>query len=277
MRPLPLIAAAVTALAFAGAAHSAVTLPSSGFLVFKDMRSTAVVEVRSDATGAVVYTTPSTTDDSHASNACTDPSFTFAGPRWRRFEEYEVNIASTPNYLRRTATLADFVASHEAWETPFTTDCSRPRKRAKYEADFGGLTRRNASLVASLQADGVNAVAFQSLAGTVCDGAAACVVLSFERNRILEADLALEQDLTRYGFQDFWTTGDTTEFDATGGSWAVSDVATHEFGHFAGLGHVEESPALTMYPFIHDGAQTLGLGDMRGLLVLYGGGRDDDD
>ena len=47
------------------------------------------------------------------------------------------------------------------------------------------------------------------------------------------------------------------------------DVATHEFGHFAGLGHANGSPALTMFPHVHDGGQTLGLGDMLGILNLY--------
>jgi hypothetical protein len=269
MRPKLLIAAAVTALTFAGTAHSAASLPEAGFLVFKEMRYSSVTEVRSQGTGAVVFATPAATEAADPTDPCADPAFAFAGPRWRRFEEYEVNLASTPSYLRRAATLVDLVAAHEAWEKPFVTDCPQPRGKSSYAAEFGGLTRRHASLVANLTADGVNAVAFQSLAGTVCDGAAACVVLSFDRNRVLEADMALEEDLTRYGFQDFWTTGDTTEFDEFGGSWAVIDTATHEFGHFAGLGHVDESPALTMYPFVHDGAQTLGFGDMLGMLARY--------
>jgi hypothetical protein len=269
MRPKPLIVAAVTALAFAGTAHSAASLPESGFLVFKEMRFGSVTEVRSDGTGAVVFTTPAATEPVDPTNPCADPSYVFAGPRWKWFEEYEVNLASTPSYLRRVPTLVDLVAAHEAWETPFVTECPLPRGKSRYEAEFGGLTRRNASLVAELAVDGVNAVAFQSLAGTVCDRAAACVVLAFERNKILEADLALEQDLTRYGFQDFWTTDDTTEFDERGGRWAIIDTATHEFGHFAGLGHVDESPTLTMFPFVHDGAQTLGLGDMLGMLDRY--------
>jgi matrixin len=269
MRPKLLIVAAVTALTFAGTAQAAPPLPESGFVVFKEMRYASVTEVRAQGTGAVVSTTPATPEAADPTNPCADPSFVFAGPRWKRSEAYEVNLASTPGYLRRFATLIDLVRAHEAWETPFVTDCPRPRGKSKYEAEFGGLTRRNASLVAELALDGVNAVAFQSLAGTVCDGAAACVVLAFERNRILEADLALEEDLTRYGFQDFWTTGDTTEFDELGGRWAIIDTATHEFGHFAGLGHVDESPTLTMYPFVHDGAQTLGLGDMLGVIELY--------
>jgi hypothetical protein len=269
MRPKPLIVAAVTALAFAGTAHSAASLPKSGFLVFKEMRSTSVTEVRARGTGAVVSTTPVTAIAAAPTDPCADASFAFVGPRWNGFEAYQVNLASTPRYLRRDPTLVDLRAAHEAWETPFVTDCPRPPGTSDYEAEFGGLTRRNASLVASLAADGVNVVAFQSLAGTVCDGAAACVVVAFERTRILEADLAFEEDLTRYGFQDFWTTGDTTEIDELGASVAIIDTATHEFGHWAGLGHVDESPTLTMYPFIHDGAQTLGRGDMLGMLTRY--------
>jgi hypothetical protein len=49
----------------------------------------------------------------------------------------------------------------------------------------------------------------------------------------------------------------------------VIDVATHEWGHFAGLGHARKSPSLTMYPGIRDGMQTLGLGDMKGLRARY--------
>ena len=88
-----------------------------------------------------------------------------------------------------------------------------------------------------LESDGRNTIAWESLAGTVCDGGVACVVIDYEDGTILEADLAFEEDMTRYGFQDFWTTDKTTWFDDVGGRLAISDVGTHEFGHFAGLDH----------------------------------------
>ena len=47
------------------------------------------------------------------------------------------------------------------------------------------------------------------------------------------------------------------------------DVVTHEWGHFALLGHVNGSPELTMFPSVHDGMQTLGRGDMKGVVGLY--------
>lgn len=89
------------------------------------------------------------------------------------------------------------------------------------------------------------------------------------QGRIFQADLGFERDLTRYGFQDFWTTNRTTFTTPTGGEFAISDVGTHEFGHFLGLDHVLDSPQLTMFPLIHNGDDTLGLGDMLGAFLLY--------
>ena len=267
MRPLILISLAVAALAASPAALGGV--PESGLLIYKESRLQSVVEIRLKGSGKVVYSAKKLPAPTGSSNPCADPAHAFSGPRWKTFEPFVVNTASTPSHVSASATLADLRASAEAWEAPFTTDCLRPKGKSAYEAHYGGTTARVASLAASLGADGVNAVAFQSLAGTVCDGATACVVIDYEKRVIREIDMALERDLTRYGFQDFWTTDDATWWNETGGRWAVVDVATHEFGHFAGLGHVDESPSLTMFPFVHDGAQTLGLGDMLGVLELY--------
>jgi Matrixin len=268
MRPITFISAAVVAT-FAAGGSALAAIPANGYLVFKESRVMSVTEVRSLGTGRVVASSPSSHGRDVGGDACEDPSYVFAGPRWKDFEEYKVNAASTPSYLNAAETVADVLASHDAWESPFVTDCRRPKGKSDYQATFGGVTSRTASLVGELTSDGKNVVSFQSLAGTICDGATACVVLSFRKKTILEADMALERDLTRYGFLDFWTTDDRTWFDDVGGRWAVSDVATHEFGHFAGLDHVNESPALTMYPFVHDGAQTLGLGDMLGMNARY--------
>jgi Matrixin len=267
MRPISLTtAAAVAALMWCG---SALAIPEDGYVVFKESRHVSVTEVRALGTGQVVSSSPSTHDQEVGGDACEDPSYEFIGPRWKDFEDYEININSTPSHISKAKTLVDLIAAHKAWESPFVTDCRRPRGKTDYEAEFDGLTNRTASLATDLGADGRNVVAFQSLEGTICDGATACVVLSFRKKKILEADMALERDLTRYGFLDFWTTDDRTWFDDVGGRWAVSDVATHEFGHFAGLEHVHDSPELTMYPFVHDGAQTLGLGDMLGINARY--------
>lgn len=267
MRPLTLVTVAVTALACAGSASA--SLPDSGYIVFKESRLGSVTEIRAPGTGQLVYSGTSLSGKSVGADACADRSYVLSVAKWKAFEPYHVNIASTPSHIGRRATLADLRAAHEAWEAPFVTDCPVPKGATEYVADYAGATMNVASLAADLSVDGENTVAFQSLAGTVCDGATACVVLRYQKKTIIEADLALEEDLTRYGYKDYWTTDDGTWWNDAGGRWSVSDVATHEFGHFAGLDHVDGSPALTMYPFIHDGAQTLGLGDMLGILARY--------
>lgn len=242
--------------------------PESGFMVFKDLRASAVTEIRDAATGRVVQTVRAQRAKPDKGSACGDPrNKSYA--RWRTAPTYLIDLVNVPGYLAPAVARSELVRAQEAWEGAFTTDCKVPHGKSVYNANDGGNTDRLPTLVSDLVGDGVNSVGFVSLAGTVCDGALACVVADFDHGRINEADLALERDLTRYGFQDFWTTERTTWTDAFGGEFALSDVGTHEFGHFAGLDHVEKSPELTMYPFIHDGDDTLGLGDMKGILAQY--------
>lgn len=65
--------------------------------------------------------------------------------------------------------------------------------------------------------------------------------------------------------------------DGSSGNFDVENVASHEFGHVAGLGH-DNSPksgCLTMYRFAGLGEiqkRTLGLGDKLGMDVLYSTG-----
>ena len=269
MRPLVFLCALVASLSAAGGALAAGPGPDAGFVVFKDLRSYSVTEIRDKATGRVVASATSFGEKDAPGTACGDSRHTMIGAYWHSFKPYFVNAGSTPSHVSRDEAVADLNAAHQAWESPFTTDCEGSPGSSAYRALYGGTTKRQASLAASLASDGTNAVAFQSLAGTICDGAIACVVIDYKGSKINEADLALERDLTRYGYQDFWTTDDATWMDSVGGRFAVSDVATHEWGHFAGLDHVEKSPALTMFPFIHDGSQTLGLGDMKGMLARY--------
>ena len=275
MRPLTALAVAVAAFAWSGSALAGP--PASGFLVFKESRAGAVTELRADGSGRLLAREAAHAKakggKKHQAEDCRDASNAPFGATWPTMRpRYLVNSASTPAGLDRQKTLEQIRRSHDAWRFPFVTDCKRPKPstpQKSYRPVYGGETTRLASLVAWLERDGVNTVAFQSLEGTVCDGASACVIVWFDGGDILEADLAFEPDLTRYGLADFWTNDERTWWDDLGGEWAIMDVATHEFGHFAGLDHVWESPALTMFPFVHDGAQTLGLGDMLGMHAMY--------
>jgi hypothetical protein len=258
-------AALVFAALTAGPAAAAST---SGFFVFKDMRSSAVAEYH-DATGRLVWREISVGEKGDPGTACGDSRHVLAGARWGSFPAYFVNVATLPEGLDAGEALSDLRAAHSAWEDPWTTDCSNVPGPSPYLAFYGGPTLAPASLAVG-ELDGVNAVQFRSLEGTLCfhPGVVACVVAWSESGRFVEADMALASDLDRIG--DFrWTTGDTTSTSGNTGEFAVSDVATHEWGHFAGLGHAKSSPSLTMYPAIRDGMQTLGLGDMKGLRARY--------
>jgi hypothetical protein len=272
LRLLSLVCGFVLALA---AVDSAMAAPKSnphpsGFYVFKDLRSSGVTEFRDSWTGRIASRDVEPAEGDSGS-ACSDAHHKLTGARWKTFEPFLVNTGSVPAYLRASAALADLRAAHSAWENPFVTDCPTVPGTSSYDAVFGGATPAGPSL-ARLEFDGVNAVAFGRLDDTVCAGAGvvACVVAFSKSGTFTEADMIIESDLaTQLGGAFRWTTGDTTSADASGGELALIDVATHEFGHWAGLGHVNNSPELTMFPAVRDGMQTLGLGDMKGLLAAY--------
>ena len=263
---VPLIAALGLALAAGSGAAPGGGL-TDGFVVYKDMGSHAVTEVRDKATGKVVASELESALGGAKSNECTDSRHTFAGARWKAFEPYYLNLGSRPEYLDAAAVGAEITAAHLAWQSPFVTDCVGVDRSSPYQASHERDTPNRASLV-GLVRDGQNVVEFRRLAGTMCEGALACTILDVEKGAIIEADIVIEKDLAGAGFPELWTTSDATEYGA-GGQIALADVATHEFGHFAGLGHAKNSPGLTMFPAVHDGMQTLGLGDMKGLAARY--------
>jgi hypothetical protein len=262
---------AIAAGVMAGTALAGKKAPRSGFYVFKDARMGASIEFR-NRRGKLIWRDNAldgggaTTDD-----ACTDSRHTLIGARWELWPTYRVNTGSVPAEIDPGAARTDIDAGQNAWESPFVTDCSFVPGMTDYQAFDGGTTTAGPSLALDITFDGLNTVAFVPLSQTICagPGMVACTVAWSERGRFVEADMAIEPDLTVLGGDFHWTTGDTTSVAGGAGQLALIDVATHEFGHFAGLGHVKNSPELTMFPAVRDGWQTLGLGDMKGLLARY--------
>ena len=79
------------------------------------------------------------------------------------------------------------------------------------------------------------------------------------------------------GFVVTFDTDETWSVTGASGLPDVENVGAHEFGHMAGLNHVNgpKDGCLTMYRFASDGEtqkQTLGLGDKLGLDALYSTG-----
>jgi hypothetical protein len=273
---------ALVAAVVAGAAqaHPQATAndSESAIVVVKDLaRGPAQVEVRERRTGRIIRREAAVGERWDRKAACIDPRFRLIRARWRSTPGLFVNVASlegipgsASSFLSSGEVLADVLGGMRAWSNPFVTDCRGLPIRSGFSTSLSGPTTRTASLADGVTEDGVNVVEFRSLEGTVCDGAVACTLISYDRGRIFEADMLFEKSLKRLsGLEDYWTTGDTTAIEPSSAQFAVVDTATHEFGHFAGLDHVNRSPDLTMFPFIHDGMQTLGLGDMAGIRALY--------
>ena len=77
------------------------------------------------------------------------------------------------------------------------------------------------------------------------------------------------------GFSIFLDNSETWSTSGAPNAIDVANVATHEFGHAVGLGHVNapRDGCLTMFKFTTDGEiqkRTPGLGDKLGMAVLYG-------
>jgi hypothetical protein len=202
--------------------------------------------------------------------ACADRRSKLVGFRWTTPYAWQFRASSTPTSLGRARVEAQLLASVRSITTA-RNDCRRP-DRVNARAVYLGRTSRkpgvrvDASSKVHCPRDGRNVVGFGALprgmAGLTC---VTYTVPSRGRGRALEADVLLDKAYIR------WALG---RRGCSGNEVMLRSVATHEFGHVFGLGHVSEAThgALTMSESIGpcDGsAYTLGLGDILGLERLY--------
>jgi hypothetical protein len=200
--------------------------------------------------------------------ACKDTRHSLIGFRWTRAWEWRFRAASTPTGLRKASVEAHLRAAVRSI-TSARNDCGMP-DRVSARATYLGRTHlrpgiRKDGMCTGI--DGRNVVGFGPLPGGVAGMTCTTyTVPSRGRGRAIESDVLLDRGLA-WALQG--ATCSRSDYEVI-----LRSVATHEFGHVFGLGHVPEARhgRLTMSDQIGpcDGsAFTLGRGDVLGLERLY--------
>jgi hypothetical protein len=195
---------------------------------------------------------------------CQDRAFRLTGQHWNRTYHWLFRARSAPAYLPRIR-VRDALRRAASNITGARNDCGR-RDRVSAEHHYDGTTRLGPNITAAgcdnQGRDGVNVIGFRDLPARMV--ALTCWWWVVGNPITIEADLAFNKSDFR------WRTG----LRGCTMEYLVEAVATHEFGHVFGLGHVREQrhPLLTMSTRGHpcdNSPSTLGLGDLRGLEALY--------
>jgi hypothetical protein len=195
-------------------------------------------------------------------NPCSDNAYVLNPDTWNSTYNWYFNASTTPNEISQSTATSGLRAAVENI-TQAHNDCGLGDNVSAKQHYQGTTTKTpnmgNGSTCQS--SDGKNVVAFGDLASS--DLAFTCWWTS--GNTTVESDVRLNK------FEYTWVVnigGNCTT------KYSVEAVATHEFGHTYGLGHVSEAlhGTLTMSPVIlpcQSSEKTLGLGDIRGLEAQY--------
>ena len=189
--------------------------------------------------------------------------------RWYGGVTWYYNKSTTPNYLSANDAEASMIEAADSIVTAHNS-CGRPDSvPASYV--YGGATGLRADVkqdgtsttnICQANRDGVNVVDWGDFAG----GQLGYACVKTAGDGIAEADIRLNKNDHVWAINP--NSCDLPE-------WIVRAVATHEFGHFYGLGHVNEERHgnLTMSEDLDRWCQqpeyTLGLGDTLALESLY--------
>jgi hypothetical protein len=193
---------------------------------------------------------------------CTDGAYTLYSGSWKSTLQWYFNASTTPNEV--TQDNAKSALRSAVQNITLAHNNCGLSDHVSAKAAYQGTTTRDTNIGNSSScksADGKSVVAFGDLAAT--DLAFTCWWSS--GNTTVEADMRLNK--VEYSWVVNIGGNCVTKF-------SVEAVATHEFGHAYGLGHVDEGlhGALTMSPVFlpcQASEATLGLGDVRGLEAKY--------
>jgi hypothetical protein len=244
---------------------------TTDILVTTDLDGKVTVSRDAPSADAPAAETPpadagSTAAEAAVSAACSDPKYTLTGSAWRSPFHWSFKASSTPiNLVESPGGVAavEAVLKHAVGNiTHERNDCGRP-DTVSARAIYDGRTNLGTHIgtnAACNRNDGHNVIAFGDLPSSTLG----FTCWWFLDHRTIEADTVLN----RHDFTFVLTTRDCSN------EYILEGVATHEFGHVFGLGHVNQDKhaALTMSPQIYPcdpSDETLGLGDMMGLERLY--------
>lgn len=192
--------------------------------------------------------------------ACDETSYSTTGlGSWNQPIRWRVNVSSVPTGDISQERALGSLRSGMFNMVSGRNTCGLADPVSVTQRNVGETSRSPRIGTGCLGRDQVNVVGFGSVSGSNTL-AVACTYGS--GGNIVEADMifSTSKSWTPWGNSP----GCSGEFDLKG-------VATHEFGHWLGLGH-SDGPHQTMYPSIGScdvSTRTLGRGDILGLRALY--------
>ncbi len=236
--------------------------------------STRTITVRALADGRVLVSSaaraagrasslpgPAAVFPSSSPSACSDRAYKLNSSWWHSTYRWWFRATTTPSYMTRAAA-TNALKRAVGNITHERNNCGRA-DHVSATGSYLGTTSATVDISANsvcTTPDGKNVVGF----GDLASGFVGYSCWWFTGNVNTEADMKLNKADFRW----------TTTLTGCSNAFMVEAVATHEFGHVFGLGHVSEASHanLTMSTDIDpcdNSASTLGLGDMLGLEVRY--------